>query len=51
MDTLFKEMITSEDFLAEIDINVDIVFTIDATESLCPFMEKIKYFMLSCEKN
>lgn len=41
METLFEEMFNN--------INVDIVFTIDATESLCPFMEKINNFILSFE--
>lgn len=40
MDGLFQEMLGASN--VDIDTNVDIVFAIDATESMQPLIDKVK---------
>lgn len=45
MDGLFQEMLGASN--VDIDTNVDIVFAIDATESMQPLIDKVKSLTLS----
>lgn len=47
METFSEALRSLGDFVVETDARIDIVFTIDATKSIGPFINKIKDFILS----
>lgn len=49
MDGLFQEMLGASN--VDIDTNVDIVFAIDATESMQPLIDKVKSLTFLSEKS